>query len=469
MELALAHWQRASFLRDRNQDPTGELRLAIEAAESVAPEDRDHEHHRLEGLVFDVWADHDAQVGADPLPHRGQAIAALLAAIAADGRSATVWINLGSAYFQRASTPHDPDPDRDLVEAQTALDEARAKNPGHFASYFFGGQVHARKAQRRKARGADPRPELGLAVDQYRQGIAVSPKVPQLHNWLGAVLLDEAREAWDRGGDPDPFLDQARAAFEAAVAAAPDQGYGYENLGYVHVKRALYDAARGDDPGPEVRASAPELRRAVDKMPDSAEPRTGLGEGQAILASFALDQGRDPAEPLAAATAALDEALARDPKNPQILRDLGEARATRARAARKSATPADFEAALEPLTKALDLAPEDPDTRLALGRLSLAWATWAVDAGHDPGPPLRRGLELCEALIAVLPDWPEARLLRAGLLVVQGKAVGGGEAQRALGARAVADFERALGVNPGLGRRWGSQVAAARGLAARGP
>ena len=86
-------------------------------------------------------------------------------------------------------------------------------------------------------------------------------------------------------------------------------------------------------------------------------------------------------------------------------------------------------------------------------------------SGQDAGSPLRRGLELANQVLADRPDWPEARLLRAGLLLVQGEAEGNREEQRALGGRALADLNRALEVNPRLSRRWGSQVAAAQRLA----
>jgi serine/threonine-protein kinase len=467
LELGRSYWQWGSYRQDQSQDPTDQLRLALEAFEGVAPADRSHDYHRTVGLVFDVWADHDAQIGADPLPHRGQAIAAFLAAIGLDERPPNVWINLGTEYFLRASHPRDPDPDGDLAQARAALDKARAKNPGHFVPYFYGGQVHARMAERQRAHGKDPRPELDLAIDQYRRGIAVNPGLPHLHNALGAVVLDQARETWDRGGDPDPWLDQARAAFEAAINAAPDQVYGHENLGYALVKRAFYDNARGDDPGPMVRAASAVLRQAVDRMPDHYGPWAALGEALSIQAAFELEQGRDPQKPLAEATAALDEALRRDRGNPQTFRTLGEVRSTRARgrAARGGAETADFEQAAEAFQNSLDLAPDDPDTRLAFGQLYRAWGAWAVETGQDAGSPLRRGLELANQVLADRPDWPEARLLRAGLLLVQGKTDDDRKEQRALGGRALADLHRALEVNPRLSRRCASQVVAAQRLA----
>ena len=467
LELGRSYWQWGSYRQDRGEDPTAQLRLALEAFAGVAPADQNHEYHRTVGLVFDVWADHDAQSGADPLPHREQAIAAFRAAIALDDGPPNVWINLGTEYFLRASQPRDPDPDGDLEQARAALDRARAKNPGHYVPYFYGGQVHARMATRQRAHGKDPRPELDLAIDQYRQGIAVKPGIPHLHNAVGAVLLEQAREAWDRGGDPDPWLDQARAAFEAAIAAAPDQVYGHENLGYAFVKRAFYDDARGDDPGPAVRAATGVLRQAIDRTPDHYGSWAALGEALTIQAVFELEQGQDPQQALAAATAAVDDALRRDRGNPQTLRTLGVVRATRARAraVRGGAVISDFEQAAEAFQQSLALAPGDPDTRLAFGQLYRAWGAWAVDAGHDAAPLLQRGLELCNQLLADRPDWPEARLLRAGLLLAQGKAESRREEQRALGSRALADLNRALEVNPRLSRRWGSQVAAAQRLA----
>ncbi len=464
LELGRSYWQWGNARQARRQDPTEQLRLALEALARVAPGDRSHDYHRVTGLVFDVWAEHDAQIGADPLPHREEAITSFLAAITIDERPPNVWINLGTEYFARASYPRAPDPDGDLAKAGAALDRAREKNPQHFVPYFYGGQVHVLVATRQRARGLDPRPELDLASDTYRRGIAVSPGVPHLHNALGSVLLEQAREAWDHGLDPAPALDQARVAYEAAVAAAPEQGNGYENLGYALVKRAFYDDAGGEDPGPAVRAAVAVLRPALARMPDHAGLLEALGEGLSIQAAFDLARGHDPGEPLAGATAALEEALRRDRANPQTLRALGEVRATRARAraGRGGATIADFEAAAEAFREAEGLAPGDPDTRLAFGQLHRAWGAWAVEAGGDSAEPLRRGLELANQVLAARPDWPEARLLRGGLLLVQARAEGRPAEQRALAGRARADFDRALEVNPRLSRRWGSQVAAAQ-------
>jgi serine/threonine-protein kinase len=255
MELMQDAWQWALSLQLRGLDPGERLREAIALSEGFAERDKTYRVHNLVGLIFKAWADHEDQKGLDSLAHRGAEIQAYERAIRLDERLPDAWINLGIAYFTRATNARAAAPEGDLERATRALDKAQALNPQHVVPYFYAGLVHERQGRRRASRGEDPRPELALALEQYRKGLAINPTLPVLLNGVGNVLSAQAQEEWNRGGDPFPLLEQARASLEQAVAVAPKQGIGYNNLGEVQAWRARYLRARGQDPGPSVRAA----------------------------------------------------------------------------------------------------------------------------------------------------------------------------------------------------------------------
>jgi eukaryotic-like serine/threonine-protein kinase len=275
-ELGRSHSQWGEYRQQRNQDPRAELQKAIDVFASIGPADRDYEEHLYLGLVFQTWSDYEDQVGLDARTYRGKAIAANLAAIRLDDHQTPAWVNLGSTYFTRASQSRAEDPEGDLERARSAFEKARALNPKQVIPCYYGGQIQELMAARKRARGGDAGPDLSAALDRYREGLALNPGLPHLHNGVGIVLLGLSRDAWDRGGAPAPLIDQARAAFEQAIAAAPEQGVSHHNLAEVGLQRALYQRARGEDPSVTLRGAIPIIRRAIALIPDQAPPWANL-------------------------------------------------------------------------------------------------------------------------------------------------------------------------------------------------
>jgi serine/threonine-protein kinase len=467
-ELGRSHYQWGEARQERNQDPTAELRKASDIFASVGREDQDYEVHLYLGLVFQTWADYEDQTGVDSRTNRAKAIDAYLAAIRLDDHQTPAWVNLGATYFTRAGLPRDQDPDDDLERARGAFDKARALNPQQVIPCYYGGEIRGLMAKRKLAHGGDPGPDLDAALVRYREGLTINPRLPHLQNGIGVVLLAQAREAWDRGGDPAALLDQARAAFEQAILAAPEQGVSHHNLTEVLVERARYQRARGEDPSATVREAIPLLRETVALIPDLAAPWANLGTVHALLADFERESGRDPRPSLGEATAALAEALRHNPNDAQSHRALGEARATRASYldSLKQARPEDFESAAEELQKAVDLAPDNQDARLAFGHFCRVRASWEAASGRDPRPQSQRGLALANQVLEARPAWAEARVLRGSLLLGQAQASREPEERRALGARAAEDFKSAFATNANLEHVWRSRAMLGERLAA---
>ncbi|WP_426734457.1 protein kinase domain-containing protein [Myxococcus faecalis] len=440
-ELALVHWQRARLRQEKGLDPRDSLREAVAAFDRASPETWDYDFHADHGQVFRVWADHEDGVGGDSLPYRQRAIDSHERAVALDAKRPEAWINLGTEYLARATNPRAPSPVEDLDRAASALERARTLNPAHVVPWFYEGEVHLARATRQRDSGADARPTLLRAREAYLRGVAINPRLPPLHNGLGTVGFEQAKDTWERGGDPEPSLREALESFEQAIALAPAQGYGQNNVGEVHAWRARMRVLEGRSPEAEVKAARIALKDALEKVPDLAPPWMNLGT--ALLAEAEWRRARRrPVEPvLTEAVQALRRALTLNPKQAQAWRELGEALALEALAKGDAESLTQVEHAFE---QALALEPTQPEHRLAFARFCLAW-------GQRPGASdarrLERGRVLTQEVLAARPTWPRARALRAGLLLASTETGSSHPEAREL-------LSRALGDNPHLTRAW---------------
>ena len=445
LELGRSFYFLARGRLQRNLDPSEQIRMAFEYLERSPPEHRNAELLVLMGIFFELRSAYAHQSGGDPRPDRENAQGAYLEALQLDERQLPAWLSLGNIYVARALDASAKDPDGDLARAIAALDKARALNPGHIAPYFYAAEAQLQLAHRHRARGVDVRPDLASARKLYEQGLAINPKLPQFHNGVGTTLLEQAREAWTRGGDAFPLLQQAQGAFEQAMALAPQQGYAYHNASEVLLQRAVYERARGSSPEASLREAMKVARQAIQWM-DQAPPWRNLGRAHVLLAAFEREQGRDAGHNLAQAFEALGTALAREPGHAEALQHRGEALALEAR----------WEEAERDFQKAISLAPVSHYHRLAFGRFCQQWAAWLTKQGKDAEPPLRQGLEQAEAVLSTRPDWPEARALRASLLVLRTEQPPHPQAPQSPPLRqALEDLSLALEANPHLQHEWG--------------
>jgi len=467
LELGRSHWLLGRLRQARNVDPREQLRDAVAAFEQVPAAARDAGFHMQLGLVFNVWADYEGQSGGDPLPNQGKAIEAYRTALELDGSDFDTWMNLGIVYFTRASHPRASAPDGDLAQARVAFDKARPLNPAHVGTWYYAGEVRALAAKRNQARGADAGPELAEALEMYRRGAGINPKIPHFYNGMGLATLQQARAAWDRGADPFALVESAKGLFEQTVQVAPDFGIGHHNIGEALAQRAWYQRARGEDLTATVRAAAAAIREALQRIPKQAPPWSNLGMVHALQAGFELEHGRDPGPSLARASEALEKALGLNPQDAQALHYRSEVAALRARWRAKGVEHggADFERAAADFQKALEVGPSRPDTKLGFGLFCLEWASWRTARGQAPDAVLSQGLEVMDKALAQRPGWPDARLIRAGLRLARGESSAEPAEQARWRSGAREDVLKALAGNPRLEQAWRGQGELVRRMA----
>ncbi|QDF00109.1 serine/threonine-protein kinase [Myxococcus xanthus] len=465
--LARSTWLQARYQIERGEDPRALLGEAAALFASIGVAHRDRAYHGDSGLVFTTWADYEEQIGRDSGGNRDKAILAYEAAITLDNRVPEDWINLGRAFYSRASRPLNAEAEQDLRRAAAALEQARALNPQHVALYFYAGQVEEQLARRRGRRGEDPRPVLAHALEQYQRGIEINRRIPNFHNGMGVVHLLRAEDSWNRGEDPLPALEQARTCFEQAIAVAPGQGFAYANLGSLFVRRAHYLLALGESPRSSVHAATEALRQASEKMPGAVWLRVLLGTVHVIQARIELDQGREPGAAIARALAELHAALEVNSLEAEPWLQLGKVQALQAhwKAQRGPLQTEAMEAAAKSFDKALTLSPEDPEYRLEAGRFYRRWAEHQKRTGRENGPLLLRGLEHAEQALKLRSDWAAARALRAGLKLEWVETVPPGDLCT-WRRQALDELTQALTHNSNLSNEWDGPLAGAQRLAA---
>ncbi|AEI62805.1 protein kinase domain-containing protein [Corallococcus macrosporus] len=476
MQLGRCHWSWGQYLQQRNQDPREQLRLASAEFEQVSLEARSYDFYFDQGLLFGTWAAYAQQHGEDPLPHLDKALSAYASATRLDARLQEAWLNLGASHLNRATAPRSPSPDADLAQARAALEKARSLNPQHVASYFFLAQVEERAAKRHRARGADARRSLVLALEHYRQGSAINPQLPQLLNGAGLVLFEQAKEAWERGEDPSGLFEEALATLERAISVAPQQGFAYHNVSEVLLQRAAYQQVLGEPPDERLRAAMAASSESMERLPDFTQPRINLARAHVSLALMAFEQRRrDPRQELTHASRALAQALARNSNSAEGWQWEGEIRALRARwrAWKGQGRSEDFEGAAHAFQKAMELAPEREEALLASGRFHREWATWLQARGGAPEKALEQGLKAIDGALALRPGWPTARFVRGQLLLLRARAATRVEAEAAWRRQGQEALAGAIAANPHLERAGrgggpGAALSSASGASADG-
>ncbi|WP_225409656.1 serine/threonine-protein kinase [Stigmatella hybrida] len=449
----------ANLLKDRGQNPQETLRDAFISLQQVPPEFQNDEFHNVQGLLFFAWAGYEDDIGIPSSSHWLQAIGSFEAASRLSPFTVGVWTNLAMANYRYAQglpigTP-DEQREQALERSWESIKRALTLNPQHWVSYFYGGNLHSFWAEINPC-GNISSAHHEEALSLFRQGLSIAPHVPNLHNGMGGALYNQARRRWESGSDAFATLEEAQKSYEKAIRLAPMQVYGHSNRGDSLLLRAVFQLDLGQDTRATLRLAVAAFEQAVRLAPELADHQANLGKGLARLADSEMKHNKDPRIVLQRAENNLREALRLNPQHAQAWADLGVTYGIQARwqAQWGKAGNKDFEKATQAFEKALSLAQDNIEARLAFGTALHSWATSKKGADSALSAPLERGLVLTEEVLATCPDMPRALLLRAKLRMSQANNKARPEEQQELRTQARGDASRALEKSPYLASGW---------------
>jgi serine/threonine-protein kinase len=371
--------------------------------------DRASVHERLSHLYW-RWSDLVSDRGGDPVPFLDQSIAAADRAIALDPESV-------AAYFTRGGTL-----------TVTALQELR--------------------------RGDDPRPTLEQAIASYEAAIAIDPGAVLAHDDLGYAWERLARYEMGIGIDPRPSLDRAVVAFERAIELNPAYANAYNNSGIALWRRAVYEMRTGADPSDTLAEAVRSFDAAIERNPDYAYAFANRGLAERYQATYALNNDLDPTSFLDRSRADLRHALS---LNPQVFWAYPELTAVDLAAARWAMQVGQsprlhLDAASATADKALVANPRNSVAYQSAAEVHRWRAQWRLDQGRSVRAELLEGQRLIEESLARNPELANAMVTLAALKTIQAEAERDPRSRTALAAEASTSLERALEINPLLGR-----------------
>ncbi len=406
-------------------------------------------------------------------------------------------------------------PEADVARALTACGRALEADPDLAEAYGKEARIYWRSAERRELRGEDPRPDLARAVASARAAIERDPRDVNAYGHLSIAHRLLAAWQMSRGLDPSAALAAAIEAAGRAITLAPDRGWARNRLANAHLMRADLLLERGEDPRPELDRAAASYRRALALDPHLTLAFTNLGTLWKTRAEYEISLGLDPSESVSRAVRALQRALAINPNAASSWNNLGNAYLTLGddRLARGEDPRSALEQAGRAYRRALEVNPEygyafynlafterslgeyelaagrDPSEALAsatrdleraarlnpadadgfveLARIELLRARWARRAGGagGAGAAVARGLAAGDRALRLNPRSAEALAVRGALGLVAARLAAAGPERRTRAARAAADLDRALALNPSLASTYRGPAAEARALA----
>jgi tetratricopeptide (TPR) repeat protein len=183
------------------------------------------------------------------------------------------------------------------------LEAVRKACPDHPGVYFYLGELWLGEALLAQLRGEDPRPSLKRTVDFHTKAIEKGMWAHYAQNARGTAHL--LRAGWEtrNGIDAEASLRSAETDFSEAIRIAGDRPHLLSNRGSTLRSLARLLETRGRDPAPVLERALEDLQRAVDAAPRLWFPRHILAK---IYGSLAETKKRNPAE----ARPYLDKAVA---------------------------------------------------------------------------------------------------------------------------------------------------------------
>ncbi len=309
--------------------------------------------------------------------------------------------------------------------------------------------------------GRDPRANFASAIVACGNALEIDARSvrARFNRGSAATLLAEAEAK--RGADPRERLRSAIADFDAASALSSDRPLFCNNRGNAWLDLGLAEQSRGIDPGASYARAQADFAEALRVSPAFPEPAMNLAATALALGDVEEQRGADSRPRYLEAIAVLDALLARRPDHAQALGNRGRARVSLGEAAlRFGADPREeFRRALADLDAALALEPKLLPARDNRGNTWVQLELAEAAHGGDPLPAFDHGIADLSAAIALDPGDAEHFSNRGLARQRLAEYLAGAQRDAALAefARALADFDDALRLNPRLVAAWNNR------------
>lgn len=329
--------------------------------------------------------------------------------------------------------------------------------------------------------GGDLQTPLLRAVEACRQGLEVAPDRSIFLTTESDCYRIHAQFQTHHGQDPSDAIDRARQAAQRAVDLAPDQPGGFHKLGNALEIQAVTQSSQGNDASSLALQAREYLEKAHHLAPNDPFILLDLGNAYSLMGRTTPSDG-DPVPWLQKAEEVWLRALELSPNYVDLRNNLALSYLRRADIL--SARGADpmplFHQAIDQCRRALDVKPTHLFARTNLALAFLNLGTQQATRGINPETAFRasiehghRGIQLnpdfppnylyaaqatlrladtpaalsntsldaevqnIEHILNHIPNWPNAQLVRAQLLVVRAERDGNPQTQKSVGQEAL--------------------------------
>ncbi len=354
------------FVGRRHRDPGPDYAAAAaDLAEALRLEPKSIEIRIRRGELETNRAVRAARSGGNPLPHLEAALADLEEAKTQNATYRDTAISLGRLLgnWGEIEMERGVDPDPRLTDALREIDAALALRPNDVDAWSERGKILRRRALWRERHREEIGPLLEQAIAAAERILETDPADPRGWVLRGTSLSQQAGDALRRGRDPGAVLDRAVADLRRAAEIGGEEEAHWRSLGISLRFQGERRAARGEDPEPVWAEAEAAFERGMRAAPDAVGCVEQRGRLRCVRADRAARLGGQAMPWLDAAIADFTRVVESPAAGATAWRARGQAHLLRA--AHLGPRPegaAATAAALADLTRALELAPGDPES-----------------------------------------------------------------------------------------------------------
>ena len=413
MEEGSLYWLWAQWRNDRRESAKAMLERSIAALDKV--EHRNFYYYIVYGSAWRSLGKSLALEGASGQPALAKAAEAFRAAVVREPSRIEAYNSLAQCLLHMADASIDPVQSLSLLtEAAGYMRRAVNVNPKHAVLRYQLGRILLNLAQEGRVGQSVLNLEIcHQAVDEFRRGVTLNPKIAHLYALESWAYLLEGQFFWERGLPYETSFDLAEDACLRGQQQLPQSSLLAHYLSVIHYFRGKYRMRGGRHPESALNTARDFACMVLDRSDDS-EARLILGSALRLQGEYALRVGNNPEPFLSKAEHAFGSILAVNPNHGEAARSLGRLDTLRAEVF--SGNGNGSREALQRARNALDRAAKQMNDSPSFW---LAEAHWHWQWHQLDGHPEQLGnLNPVIASLASRPDLPEVRAAMARLLTL---------------------------------------------------